>query len=62
MPYISNLEVFIFLFDQKLFIELFNKIQLFIPMEQMIEFLENCAVFNRKNLKGNMTQLPLKNQ
>jgi hypothetical protein len=52
-PYIKNLEIFIFLLDKKLLIELFNEIHLLIPMKEMIERFENSAILYRKNLKRN---------
>lgn len=48
--YIKNLEIFILLFHKKLFIELFYKVNFFVPMQKMIERLENCAILYREDL------------
>ena len=48
--YIKNLEILIFLLDEKLFIELFDEIHLLIPMEEMVESFENSTILYWKNL------------
>lgn len=45
ITYIKDLEVLIFLLDKKLFIELLNKIHLAIPMNKMVEWLQNSTIF-----------------
>ena len=45
IAHIKNLEILIFLLDKKLFIKLLNEVHLLIPMKQMMEIFENCAIF-----------------
>ena len=61
-PYIKNLEILIFLLDEKLLIELFYEIHFLIPMKEMVESFENCAILYWKNLKRNMATSLIKNQ
>jgi hypothetical protein len=51
--YIKYLKILPILLDQELFIELLNEIHLLIPMEKVVEELENCTILNRKNLQRN---------
>ena len=61
-PYIKNLEILVFLLDEKLLIELFYEIHFLIPMKEMVESFENCAILYWKNLKRNMATSFIKNQ
>jgi hypothetical protein len=47
------LKILSILLDQELFIELLNEIHLLIPMEKVVEELQNCTILNRKNLQRN---------
>lgn len=59
--HIKNLKVLIFLLDQKLFIKLLYEVHLLIPMKQMVEYFQNCAILNGYNLEGNVTTGSIEN-
>jgi hypothetical protein len=56
------LEVLSFLLDQKLFIELLNKIYLLVTMEEVAEGLQDCTIINGKNLQRNRAACSCINQ
>lgn len=52
--YIQNLEIFIFLLDEKLLVELFNEVHLFTPINEMLEWFQNRTILNGKYFQRNM--------
>ena len=61
-PYIKDLKIFILLLYKELFIELFNEVHFFIPMNEMTEWFENSSILYRKDFQRNIAASSIKYQ